>query len=79
MIEQVRELIKKSFPDAKVEVQDLTGGADHLGVLVVSDQFKDLGLLAQHQLVMSVLKEDLKEKIHAVQIKTMTWEKFKQQ
>ena len=74
---EVKELIQKSLPDAVIEVSDLTGTKDHLGLMVASDQFKGKMLLEQHQMIMDILKESLKEKVHAVQIKTMTLEKYK--
>ena len=73
----LKDLIKTHISDAEVRVTDLTGTKDHLGLLVISDQFQGKMLLAQHQMIMDILKEKLKEEIHAVQIKTMTWEKAK--
>ena len=69
---QLEELIVTNISDAKVQITDLTGSQDHLGLLIVSDEFKGKMLIAQHQMVMDILKEKLKEEIHAVQIKTMT-------
>ena len=69
--ENVKALIKSGIPDAFVEVQDMTGTADHLDIMIVSDQFKGKMLIAQHQMVMDLLKESLKIEIHAVQLKTM--------
>jgi stress-induced morphogen len=68
------ELIQSQISDAKVQITDLTGGGDHLGLLVVSDEFKGKMLIAQHQMIMDILKEKLKQELHAVQIKTMTHE-----
>ena len=68
----VKELIIKHLPDAEVQVTDLTGTSDHLGLLVASDTFEGKMLIQQHQTIMDILKESLKERIHAVQIKTMT-------
>ena len=68
----VKELIIKHLPDAEVQVTDLTGTNDHLGLLVASDTFEGKMLIQQHQTIMDILKESLKERIHAVQIKTMT-------
>ncbi len=67
---KVEELIKSKLTDAEVAVTDLTGTRDHLGINVKSDAFKGKSILAQHRLVMDILKESLKEEIHAVQIKT---------
>ena len=77
MFESVINLISESIQDAKVEVTDLTGTKDHLGILVISDEFKELALLDQHQKIMDILKPRLASDIHAVKIKTMTWEKAK--
>lgn len=75
-MQEVEKLIKTHLQDAHVEVSDLTGTMDHLNIFVASDAFKGKMLIDQHQIIMDILKEDLKEKIHAVKIKTMTKERF---
>ena len=75
----VKDLIIKSLPDAEVAVTDLTGTSDHLGLMVASDTFEGKMLIEQHQTIMDILKESLKERIHAVQIKTMTKKNFLKQ
>ncbi|MCO4793649.1 MAG: BolA family transcriptional regulator [Bacteriovoracaceae bacterium] len=75
VFEQVEELIKSNMNDANVTITDLTGTMDHLGITVISDKFEGIALLDQHQMIMDILKERLKQDIHAVQIKTMTFEK----
>lgn len=75
-LDEVKTLIESKIDDAQVQVGDLTGTLDHLEILVVSDIFKGKMLIDQHQIVMDILKESLKEKIHAVKIKTMTKEKY---
>lgn len=77
-MDDVKNLIESKLSGSYVEVGDMTGTMDHLEILVVSDEFKGKMRLAQHQIVMDILKEDLKEKIHAVKIKTMTKEKYEQ-
>ena len=42
--DQVRSAITQALPDATVDVEDLTGGGDHLQVKVVSTAF-DLSLI----------------------------------
>ncbi len=72
--ENVKNIIKSGLTDAYVEVKDMTGTRDHLDILIVSDQFKGKMLRAQHQLVMDLLRDSLKTDIHAVQLKTMSFE-----
>lgn len=75
-LEEVEQLIKSNLKDSIVKVSDLTGTFDHLDILVATDEFKGKILIDQHQIIMDILKEDLKEKIHAVKLKTMTIEKY---
>ncbi|MBT4792174.1 MAG: BolA family transcriptional regulator [Halobacteriovoraceae bacterium] len=78
-LDEIKNLIETKLAGSSVQVGDLTGTQDHLEIFVVSDEFKGKMLLDQHQIVMDILKDSLKEKIHAVKIKTMTKEKFNQQ
>lgn len=75
-LEDIKNLIESKIEDAIVTVGDLTGTMDHLDIFVASDLFKGKMLIDQHQIIMDILKESLKEKIHAVQIKTQTKEKY---
>lgn len=72
-LEQVEALIKEKIPDARVQVQDLTGGGDHLQAIVVSSQFEGKSLVKQHQIVYGALQEAMAtEAIHALALKTYT-------
>ena len=77
-LEQVKKLIESKLQDSVVQVSDLTGTMDHLDIRVYSDEFKGKILIDQHQMVMDILKEDLKSLIHAVKIKTMTKDKLQE-
>ena len=72
----VEDIIKAGLPDAQVMVEDMTGTRDHLAITVVSDAFKGKLLFEQHQMLMTLLKEELKQRIHAVKLQTYTKEKF---
>ena len=69
--DQVRDAIRRALPDATVEVEDLTGGGDHLQVRVVSGAFTGLARVKQHQLVYGALRSELaSEAIHALAVQT---------
>ncbi len=69
--DQVRAAIWNSLPDAQVEVDDLTGGGDHLQVKVISAAFAGLSRIKQHQLVYGALRSELaSEAIHALALQT---------
>ena len=71
--DQVRAAITQALPDARVEVEDLTGGGDHLQVTVVSTAFDGLSRVKQHQLVYGALRSELaREAIHALALQTST-------
>ena len=76
--EFVETIIKAGLPDAVVMVEDMTGTKDHLAITVVSDAFEGKLLFQQHQILMNLLKEELKNRIHAVKLETFTKAKFAQ-
>jgi acid stress-induced BolA-like protein IbaG/YrbA len=70
---QVVTMIQAGLPDAKVQVDDLTGGGDHYQAIVVSAEFEGKSRVKQHQLVYSTLKDAMAtEAIHALGLKTYT-------
>jgi len=70
--EVVENLIKETLVDAEVQVTDLTGTMDHLGITVTSKSFEGKMLIQQHQILMDILKPKLDSgEIHAVQLKTI--------
>lgn len=70
LAEEIQVIIQKAIPDAEVTVQDMTGGGDHFEVTVLSPAFRGKLLIEQHQMVHRAL-EPLKDRIHAVKIKTL--------
>ena len=71
----LKDLVREELKDASIHIADLPGRKDHLEVLVVSDRFLGIPLIEQHRIVMDIFKERLKTDIHALQIKTMTYDK----
>ena len=73
--EDLTNLVKSHIEDARIQVSDLvTGKQAHHGITVVSDVFEGKSLLEQHRLIMDILKDKLKREIHAIKIKTLTYE-----
>lgn len=72
----VEEIIKAGLPDAQVMVEDMTGTRDHLAITVISDAFVGKMLIQQHQILMNLLKDELKTRIHAVKLETFTKAKY---
>ncbi|PIS11584.1 MAG: BolA family transcriptional regulator, partial [Bdellovibrio sp. CG10_big_fil_rev_8_21_14_0_10_47_8] len=61
----------KTYPDAEIEVFDLTGTGDHWEVSVSTQAFQGLNRIQQHQAIMAVFGPELKTgEVHALAIKT---------
>jgi acid stress-induced BolA-like protein IbaG/YrbA len=74
---EIQQIIENALPGAKVAVQDTVGDGDHLQAVVISKLFEGKSLLQQHQMVYAPLRETLKEKLHALGLKTYTPEQWK--
>ncbi len=68
--DKVEEMLKQVFPDAKIQVRDMTGTGDHFEIWVASKNFAGKTLIQQHQMVHKALEKEMDRAIHAVQIKT---------
>jgi len=70
---ELTALIRRTLPDATVEIFDRTGTHDHYNLRVVSSGFAGLSHLDQHRLVYKALGDALGDgRLHAVEIKTET-------
>ena len=70
MPEEVRQMIMAGLPGSQVEVRDMTGTGDHFEITVSAAAFKGKTLIEQHQMVFSLLGDEMDRRIHAVQLKT---------
>ena len=70
--EDIAARIVAAIPDAKVELKDLTGTADHWEATVVSAAFAGKSPLERHRMVFAALVEEMKGPIHALSLKTLT-------
>ena len=68
--EVVQARLLAAFPEARVEVTDLTGTKDHFQALVVAREFEGKSRVAQHQLVYAALGELMEGPIHALALTT---------
>ena len=59
-----------AFPDARVEVTDLTGTRDHFQAVVVTTAFGGRSRVEQHKMVYAALGELMNGDIHALALTT---------
>jgi stress-induced morphogen len=68
--EVVRSRLLTAFPEAKIEVTDLTGTQDHFQALVVTAAFDGKSRVEQHKMVYAALGELMDGPIHALALTT---------
>ncbi len=66
----IEQLIREALPDATVEIRDLAGDGDHYAATVVSEAFRGLSRVKQHQLVYAALKGRMGGVLHALALTT---------
>ncbi len=67
----MKERLHTKYPNADIEVTDLTGTGDHFHVLIVASELEELSRINQHKAVMEVFDPELKTgELHALTIKT---------
>ena len=69
-LKEIEELIKESFPDAIVEIQDLAGDGNHYSATVTSSKFSGKSKIQQHKMVYDSLKGKMGNELHALALKT---------
>ncbi len=66
----IRSRLLAAFPNASVDVTDLTGTQDHFQAVVVASAFDGKSRLEQHKLVYAALGELMNGAIHALALTT---------
>ena len=69
-LKEIEDLIKQSFPDAIVEIQDLAGDGNHYSATVTSSKFSGKSKIQQHKMVYDSLKGKMGNELHALALKT---------
>lgn len=68
-VDEVETRLREAFPEARIHVEDTTGGGDHFDVHVRAAAFAGVGLVGQHRMVYAALG-DLMARIHALSLRT---------
>lgn len=67
---EIESAIRASLPDAQVTIEDLAGDGDHYRAHIVSEQFRGMSRLQQHQLVYQALGTRMGGELHALALTT---------
>jgi stress-induced morphogen len=68
--QEIEALIRQAIPDARVEITDLAGDGDHYAARVVSETFRGMPRVKQHQRVYEALGGRMGGALHALQLST---------
>jgi len=66
----IEALIVAGIPGARVEITDLAGDGDHYAARVVSETFRGMPRVRQHQAVYAALGDRMGGVLHALQLTT---------
>lgn len=69
---EIEKIIKAALPDATVELTALADDNDHWAATVVSESFRGLTRVRQHQLVNAAFGPRLGTELHALALTTRT-------
>lgn len=69
---EIEAMIVAAIPDAHVEITDLAGDGDHYAARVVSETFRGVPRVKQHQAVYAALGGRMGGVLHALQLITAT-------
>ena len=70
-VEEIKDLIKRGIPDAKISIQDLAGDENHYSATIKSKSFNGKSKIEQHKLVYKALGGKMGNELHALALNTM--------
>ena len=69
-LEEIKNLIIESIPDAEITIQDLAGEENHYTATIKSKIFTGKSKIEQHKMVYKALKGKMGNELHALAINT---------
>ena len=70
-LEEIKNLIKESIPDAEISIQDLAGDENHYSATIKSKIFNGRSKIEQHKMVYKSLKGKMGNELHALSLTTL--------
>jgi stress-induced morphogen len=69
-VNEIEELILKTFPKAKITIDDLRGDGDHYAAQIVTEEFRGKSRVQQHQMVYNAMGGRVGKELHALALNT---------
>ena len=70
-MDEIKNLIKESIPDAEIDIKDLAGDDNHYSATIKSSLFVGKSKINQHKIVYKALKGKMGNELHALAINTI--------
>jgi len=70
-LEEIKNLIKASIPDAEITIEDLAGDNNHYSATIKSKIFSGKSRIEQHKLVYKALGKKMGNELHALALNTI--------
>jgi stress-induced morphogen len=67
---EIEALIRAALPDARVTIEALVDDGDHYAATIVSERFRGLSRVRQHQIVYAALGGRVGGELHALALQT---------
>ncbi|WP_043829069.1 BolA/IbaG family iron-sulfur metabolism protein [Muricoccus aerilatus] len=67
---EIEALIRAALPDARITIEDLAGDGDHYAATVISETFRGIPRVRQHQIVYAALQGRMGGALHALALQT---------
>jgi len=69
-VNEIEELILKTFPNAKITIDDLRGDGDHYAAQIITEEFRGKTRVQQHQMVYNAMEGKMGKELHALALNT---------
>ena len=70
-LEEIKNMIKESIPDAEVTIVDTAGDENHYSATIKSKVFSGKSKIEQHKMVYKALKGKMGNELHALALNTI--------
>ena len=67
---EIQELILKTFPNAKVIIDDLRGDGDHYAAQIIAEEFRGKTRVQQHKMIYNAMGGKMGKELHALALNT---------
>jgi len=69
-VNEIEELILKTYPNAKIIIDDLRGDGEHYAAQIITEEFRGKTRVQQHQMIYNAMEGKMGKELHALALNT---------